>query len=38
VIAVALYVYRVVVEDKSPLRWSLDAPATPIEEPAASAS
>ena len=38
VIAVALYIYRVVVEDKAPLRWSLPAPATPAEEQAASAS
>jgi acetoin utilization protein AcuC len=28
VIAIALYLYRVLVEDKSKLRWSLDAPAT----------
>jgi amino acid transporter len=28
VIAIALYVYRVLVEDKGKLRWSLDAPAT----------
>jgi amino acid transporter len=33
VIAVALYVYRVVVEDKAPLRWKLDAPVMPAEEP-----
>jgi hypothetical protein len=38
VIAVALYIYRVVVEDKAPLRWSLPAPATPADETAASAS
>jgi amino acid transporter len=30
-IAVGLYVYRVVVEDKEPLRWSIPAPATPTE-------
>ena len=36
VIAIALYIYRVVVEDKAPLRWSLDAPATPAEEQADS--
>ena len=28
VVAIALYLYRVLVEDKSKLRWSLDAPAT----------
>jgi len=38
VVAIALYIYRVVVEDKAPLRWSLDAPATPAEEPVAPAS
>jgi amino acid transporter len=37
-LAVLLYIYRVVVEDKSKLRWSLPAPATPAEEHAASAS
>jgi amino acid transporter len=36
VIAVALYIYRVVVEDKAPLRWSLPAPATPAEETSAA--
>ena len=38
VIAVALYVYRVVVEDKAPLRWKLDAPAMPAEEPTSPAA
>ena len=32
VIAIALYLYRVLVEDKSKLRWSLDAPATADEQ------
>jgi hypothetical protein len=38
VVAIALYIYRVVVEDKAPLRWRLDAPATPAEEQAAAPS
>jgi amino acid transporter len=38
VISVALYIYRVMVEDKAPLRWSLPAPATPAEETAPSAT
>ena len=38
VIAVALYIYRVVVEDKGQLRWSLPAPATPAEESGPAAS
>ena len=38
VIAVGLYIYRVVVEDKQPLRWSIPAPATPAEEQAPPAS
>ena len=32
VIAIALYLYRVLVEDKSKLRWSLDAPTTVDEQ------
>jgi amino acid transporter len=32
VVAIALYVYRVLVEDKGKLRWSLDAPATVDEQ------
>jgi amino acid transporter len=38
VISVALYIYRVMVEDKAQLRWSLPAPATPAEETAPSAT
>jgi amino acid transporter len=36
-IAVLLYVYRTVVEDRKPLRFSLDAPAMPDEKDAATA-
>jgi amino acid transporter len=32
VIAIAAYLWRVLVEDKKPLRWSLPAPTTPEEE------
>ena len=38
VIAIALYVYRVMVEDKAPLRWKLPAPSTPAEETSTPAS
>jgi len=36
VIAVLLYIYRVVVEDKAKLRWSLPAPTMPDEQPAST--
>ncbi|HET6172363.1 MAG TPA: APC family permease, partial [Gaiellales bacterium] len=38
VVAIALYIYRVVVEDKAPLRWRLPAPSTPAEEQAGTPS
>jgi amino acid transporter len=38
VIAVLLYIYRVVVEDKAKLRWRLPAPTMPNEEHVGSAS